>query len=82
MLNVRLRITHKNGRKVIDSYNPIDPCVIYTQGWHTDFHDNPVYSAVVCMRVWTVFNQDTLMNIFDRCLDNIHIIRRKKEVIK
>jgi len=77
--NTKLKIAHKYGRTVLDSYDLTNPdsAMNTSKGWHTDFHDNPVRSAVICMRVWTVFNQDTLIDKFDQCLNNIHIVRKR-----
>ncbi len=73
--DVKLKTDHINGREVLHAYIPNDPNDPFnkTLGWHSDFHSNPVYSAVVYMRVWTVFTQETLADKFDQCWVDIKI---------
>ena len=77
--NHKLTLAHIEGRDVITSYDPDDTATLYNSlGWHTDFHNNPIRAAVICMRVWTVLNQNTLFDKFDQCGAGVSISIKKR----
>ena len=77
-----IRVRHGYNRDGVNSllpYDPDDPDIeISSHGWNQRHHKNPVNAAVICMRVWTVFNQYTLYDKYDGAGQDVSIAIKKR----